>query len=141
MKRNPLTLPVSLSALLGITLFSAVLLRTFLPGLVLPRWDVPGVVLFCLPPLLTEHYFSPQARHRPVTLAFLGALNFGLMPWAAGMAAPWAALRLAAAGAVALPLGAAVFSAQRRTAPSLFAPLVWALGIYLTVQPLRSIWL
>lgn len=143
MKKSVLTLPATLTALLTLSMLAIVFVRAFWPQLILPRLDIPTMVLLCLLALLAEHWFSPQANHHYLLLAVLGAMNFGLLPFAAGLV-PWRlSLALAAAGAVILSAVTAVFSSIRHRLDSgPKAPLAGAacaLCLYLAVQALRGV--
>ena len=143
MKKSVLTLPVTLTALLALSLLAVVFVRAFFPQLILPRLDIPTMVLLCLLALLAEHWFSPRANHHYLLLAVLGAMNFGLLPFAAGFASWRHSLALAATGAVILSAVTAVFSSIRHRLDSgPKAPLAGAacaLCLYLAVQALRGV--
>ena len=48
MKKSVLTLPVTLTALLTLSMLAIVFVRAFWPQLILPRLDIPTMVLLCL---------------------------------------------------------------------------------------------
>ena len=143
MKKSVLTLPLTLTALLTLALLTIVFLRAFVPQLIFPRLDIPTMVLLCLLSLLAEHWFSPKAGHNYLLLAVLGAMNFGLLPLAAGFATWRHSLALAAAGAVILSAVTALFSAIRHRLDSgpkaPLAEAACALCLYLAVQALRGV--
>ena len=143
MKKSVLVLPVTLTVLLGLWLLAMICLRTLLPGHILPHLDIPAVALLCLGALLAEHYLAPEAEHSYLLLAVLGALHFGLLPFAAGFALWQRALALALTGALALPLTSTAFTCACRRggdrAP--LGPWVFALGWFLAVQALRGVWI
>lgn len=143
MKKSVLTLPLTLTALLTVSMLTIVFLRAFVPQFIFPRLDIPTMVLLCLLALLTEHWFSPKASHNYLLLAVLGAMNFGLLPLAAGFATWRHSLALAAAGAVILSAVTAVFcSIRHRLDSGPKAPLagvICALCLYLAVQALRGV--
>lgn len=143
MKKSVLTLPLTLTALVTLWLAAVIFLRTFLPQLIFPRWDIPTVSALCLAALLAETYLSPEARHRYMWLTVPGAVNFGLLPTAAAIV-PWQrGLIMAAVGAVLLPGLAAVFSSIRQRLASgpkaTLAPVACALCLYLAMQAFRGI--
>ncbi len=140
MKKNVLTLPLSLTALMTLALLAAVALRTMWPQMILPRLDITAVVLLCVLALVLGCYLSPHADYHYPSLAVLGAVHFGLLPVAASYV-PWpTGVLLAAVGAVVLPLSATVFaSLRRRFREAPLAPIACGLCLYLAVQALRGV--
>ncbi len=143
MKRSVLTLPLTLTALLTGWMLLSVALRTLWPQLILPRPDIPTVVLLCVVSLLMSHYLSPRAGQNYLMLALLGALHFGLLPVAAAYVAWQTGLVLGAVGALVLPLSAAVFASVRHRLASgpaaPLAPVACALCLYLASQAFRGV--
>ena len=143
MKKSELTLPLTLTALVTLLLLAAVFLRAFRPELILPRLDIPTVVLLCLIALVAEHYLSPGAVHHYGFLALLGAVIFGLLPFAASFAAWQRSLLLGGVGAAVLAgLAALLTSLCRRidTGPKApLAPVACALCLYLASQAFRGV--
>lgn len=142
-KKSVLTLPLTLTVLTSLWWLLTVFLRTFAPGLILPRMDIPTVAALCLVSLLAEAWLSPQAEHNYVVLGAVGAMLFGLLPFAAAALDWQQSLVSAAVGLVALPALAAVFAAIRqRLASGPNAPLALpacALCLYLAMQAFRGI--
>ncbi len=143
MKKSVLTLPLTLTVLVSLWWLLPVFLSALVPGLILPRLDIPTVAALCLLALLTEAYLSPGARHSYPVLALLGAVNFGLLPFAAAMLTWQRSLVLAAVGFVMLPVLAAVFASLRHRLASgpksPLAPVACALCLYLAMQALRGV--
>ena len=140
MKKSVLVLPISLAAALGLSLLAAIALRSLLPRLILPRLDIPTVVLLCLLAALADHYLAGGAEHNGLALFLLGGLCFALLPLCAG-AVPWQqALRLAVVGSAVLPLTSAALTAACRDSHGL-RPWVVALGWYLAAQAFRGVWI
>lgn len=138
MKNKTYFLNSALAALLAVALLAAVLVRTFAPIIIIPRLDVPVMMLFSLAALLADHYLAPGAGRRWVSLFLLSALSFGLLPWAACFADGLRAVKLAAVGGVVFTVTAWLYTAiQDRisTGPvSWAAPWVSALCLYLAGQ-------
>ena len=138
MKKSVLTLPATLTALLTLSMLAIVFVRAFWPQLILPRLDIPTMVLLCLLALLAEHWFSPQANHHYLLLAVLGAMNFGLLPFAACFVGAGEALKLAVLGAVVFTCVTWLFSSMMDRLSSgpaaKLAPFMSALGLYLAAQ-------
>ena len=138
MKDNRTFLNTALAVILGVGLAVCVVLRTIIPMGVLPRLDIPNMVLLSLGALLADHYFGKAASRCYLCMALLAALTFGLLPWAAGFATGMEALRLGLVGGVVFPLTTTLFtSAQDRlsTGPAAkAAPVLTAFGLYLASQ-------
>lgn len=138
MKDNRTFLNTALAVILGVGLAVCVVLRTIIPMGVLPRLDIPNMVLLSLGALLADHYFGKEEKRCYLCTALLAALTFGLLPWAAGFATGMEALRLGLVGGVVFPLTTALFtSAQDRlsTGPAAkAAPVLTAFGLYLASQ-------
>ena len=143
MKKSVLTLPLTLTGMVTLWLAAVLFLRTFLPQLIFPRWDIPTVAALCLAALVAETYLSPQADHHYVWLALLGAVNFGLLPVAAGFALWQQGLLMAAVGAVLPVFLTAVFTSLRHRLASgpkaPLAPVACALCLYLALQAFRGV--
>ena len=138
MKKQTYLLNTLLAAVLGIALLVAVLVRTFAPIVILPRLDIPNMVLLSLVALLADHYWSPNAPRCYICIPLLSALTFGLLPWAACF------VGLLQAGKLAV-VGGAVFTSTTWLFTSILdrissgparkaAPIVSAFGLYLAAQ-------
>ena len=138
MKKNMYFLNTALAIVLGIALLVCVLLRTFVPGLILPRLDIPNMVLLSLVALLADHYLARDAKRCYICIPLLSGLSFGLLPFAAGFAALTALPKLALAGCVTYLAMAWLFGQMQERLSSgpaaKAAPVLSALGLYLAVQ-------
>lgn len=138
MKKNIYFLNTALAIVLGIALLVCVLLRTFVPGLILPRLDIPNMVLLSLVALLADHYLAKDAKRCYICIPLLSGLSFGLLPFAAGFLTGWAALWTGLIGAAVFTALTFLFSsAQERlsTGPKArLAPVLTAFGLYLACQ-------
>lgn len=138
MKEKHYLLNTLLAAVLGIALVVCVLLRTYMSAVILPKLDIPAMVLLTLAALVLNHYMAPDSRRCLVCSAVLAAVTFGLLPWCAGFATVAEALKLALYGGVVFAATAWLFgSIQDRlsTGPAAkLAPVLSALGLYLAAQ-------
>ncbi len=100
MKKNTYLLNTLLAAVLGIYLLIAILVRTFFPWIILPKINVPNLVLLSLIALVLDHYLVPDAKRCYICIPVFSALAFGLLPYAAAFTTPVEALKLAVIGAV-----------------------------------------
>ena len=107
------TLNTALAAVVGLGCLAAVLYRVFLPAAVLPAVGLPAAAACSLLALAAEAYLSKGVPRRNWGLTLLlGALTFGLLPWAAGLTAGTEAVRFAVVGGAAF--GAASHVGRRR---------------------------
>ena len=122
------TLNTALAAVVGLGCLAAVLYRVFLSAAVLPAVGLPA-----------EAYLSKGVPRRNWGLTLLlGALTFGLLPWAAGLTAGTEAVRFAVVGGAAFGALTFLFTSLRErlaSGPSgRLAPLVTAGILFLACQ-------
>lgn len=138
MKNNKYFLNTALAVVVGITLAVSVLLRTFIPAVVLPQLSIPNMVLLSLAALLLDHYIAREAKRCWICIPLFAALTFGLLPYAASLAGILDALKLAAVGCVTFTATTWLYtSIQNRLASGPIAkaaPALSALGLYLASQ-------
>ena len=131
-----------LAAVLALVLLVGVLIRTFFPIVIIPRLDVPNLLLISLAVLLLERYLAPGSEHCWLCVALLAALTFGLLPWAACFTWGVRVFELAVAGGVLFTVTAWVFRSicdRISTGPAhRVAPWIGALGLYLAAQGLMG---
>ena len=68
MKNKTYILNTFLTAVLGIYLLVAVIVRTFCPQIILPKANIPNMVLVSLVALVLDHYLAPDAKRFPFFL-------------------------------------------------------------------------
>lgn len=138
MKEKTYMLNTFLALVLTAVLTVAIALRTFAPWIILPRLDIPNMVLISLFALLLDHYLAPGARRCYICIPVFSAIAFGLLPYAACLVNLMDALKLGASGCVVFTATTWLFSsAQDRisTGPAAkMAPVVTAVGLYLASQ-------
>ncbi len=127
-----------LAPVLGAALLAARVVSAFAPRIILPELDLVNLILISLVALVLDYYLAPQAERCYICIPVFSALTFGLLPLAAGFAAPMAALKLAALGAVVFTATTWVFSSMAdriSTGPAAkLAPVISAFGLYLAAQ-------
>ena len=142
MKHKTYILSTLLTALLGLALAVAVLVRTFAPNVMIPALNIPNMVLISLGALLADHYLAPGAKRCYLCIPVFSAVAFGLLPWAAAFVTPVEALKLALAGGVTFTAVTWLFSSIQERLSSgpaaKAAPLLSALGLYLAAQCLTG---
>ena len=138
MKENKFFLNTALAAVVGLALLVCVLLRAFAPAVILPRLNIPNLVLLSLAALLPDHYLAKHAKRNWLWIPVLSALTFGLLPFAAFFAGILEAGKLALIGGVVFTVCAWIFtSVQERLSSgpaAKAAPVLSALGLYLAAQ-------
>ena len=100
MKNKTYILNTILAAVLGVYLLGAVLVRTFCPAIILPKANVPNMVLVSLVALVLEHYLVPGARRCYICIPVFSAIAFGLLPFAACFVGAGEAVKLALVGGI-----------------------------------------
>ena len=137
MKDNRYIRSIALTAVLGLALAACVVTRAFAPVAVLPKLDIPNIVLLSLIALLVEFYLAGAGKCNILT-PILSALTFGMLSLASGMVEPMESMKLAVIGGVLFTLTAWIFDSvcdRLTTGPAAkAAPVLSALGIYLAVQ-------
>lgn len=138
MKRNKYFSVTALTAVLFLALAVCRIVVTFVPMAVIPKLDIPAMVLLCLVALLLSHYLAPEARRCNVLQLLLAGVAFGVLPYVAGFADPMGAVKLAVVGGIVFMACAWLFAeVQERlsTGPAAkAAPIFSALGLYLAAQ-------
>lgn len=138
MKNKTYFLNTILAAVLGLILLGAVIVRTFLPLVIIPEWSIPSMVLVSLVALLADHYIAPGAKRCYICIPVFAAVTFGLLPWAAGFSIPLEALTTGVLGGAVFTLTTLLYtSIQDRLSSgpaAKAAPVLSALGLYLAVQ-------
>ena len=138
MKNNKYFLNTALAAVVGIAMATCVLLRTFIPAIVLPQLSIPNMVLLSLVALLLDHYVAKGAKRCWWCIPVFALLTFGGLPYAASFVGVVDAWKLAAVGCVVFSAATWLFtSIQNRLASgpvAKAAPVLSALGLYLASQ-------
>ena len=138
MKNNKYFLNTALAVEVGVALAACVLLRTFIPAIVLPQLSIPNMVLLSLIALLLDHYLAPGAKRCWICIPVIGCLTFGLLPYAASFAGVLEALKLAVVGGAVFTVTTGLFTSiqdRLRSGPAAkFALILSAFGLYLASQ-------
>ena len=138
MKENRYFRNIALTGVVGLALAACMVTRTFAPMAVLPRLDIPNMVLLSLAALVVEHYRNGVGAKFSFVSCIFAALTFGILPWTAGFVTVEEALNLAILGYVVYGLTVLLFnSIQDRlsTGPAAkAAPILSALGLFLAAQ-------
>ena len=110
MKNKAYMINTILAVVVGIAMLAAVLMRTFLPQFIIPKVNIPNLVLISLAALLVDHYLAPNADRCYVCIPVFSAITFGLLPFAACVVGGAEAIELAVAGGVIFTVTTWLFS-------------------------------
>lgn len=136
------TLNTALAAVLGLTLLTMVLVRTFLPRFILPELGITDLVLISLAALLVDHYLAPGAERCYICIPLFSALTFGLLGFAALLGID-KALELTVTGGIVFTVTTWLFSSiqdRLATGPAAkAAPFMSAVGLLLAAQVMMGI--
>ena len=142
MKNKTYFLSTILAVCLAVFMLAAVLVRAFLPAFILPKPELPNVVLVSLIALVINHYVAKDTKPCYVCVAIFAVLSFGLLPFAAGYVAGVEAIKLAVVGGLTFTVLTFLFtSIQDRiaTGPArAVSPIISALCLYLASQGLMG---
>lgn len=145
MNKNLYFRNTALTAVLGAGLAVCVIIRALSPMCVLPKLDIPTMVLLSLAALLLDHYLISGEKQFCILCLPGACLSFGLLPWLTGFADGLQALKLGVVGGIVFAVTAWLFlSVQDRltSGPAAkAAPVLSALGLYLAAQCFSGIFL
>ena len=110
MKNKTYILNTFLAVVLGIYLLAAVIIRTFCPQIILPKANVPNLVLISLIALVLDHYLAPGAKRCYICIPVFAVITFGLLPYAAAFVTPAESLKLAIVGGIVFTATTWLFS-------------------------------
>lgn len=129
---------IALTVILTLALAVCRILKTCIPFGVLPKLNIPAMVLLVLAALVAEHYFCREEKCCGVLNVLTAALAFGLLPLAAGFATLGEAGKLSLIGGVTYAVTAWAFHSMMdrlSTGPAAkAAPVLSALGLLLAAQ-------
>ena len=138
MKNNKYLLNTLLAVVVLLATATMMVLRLIQPAVILPKVNIPNLVLLSLVALLADHYLAPKAGRCYICIPVLAAVTFGLLPFAAGIIGAGEILKVALVGAVVFTATTFLFtSAQDRllTGPKAEAAIVvTGIGIILAAQ-------
>lgn len=100
MKNKTYMLNTFLAAIFGIYLLICIVIRTFAPQIILPKANIPNLVLVSLVALVLDHYLNPGAKRCYICVPLFSAITFGLLPYAAAFSTPLESVKLAVVGGV-----------------------------------------
>lgn len=143
MKKSSFFLNTLLAGALTVYLAIAMLVKIYIPGIILPAVNIPNLVLLSLAVVLMEHFLTPDSKRRYWLVAVLAGLSFLALPWASGLVSGMALVKLTIVGAAVFTAVTWLFTSmcQRMASGchSAMAAVVSALGVYLASQAFAGI--
>lgn len=128
---------------LGLVCLAVILMRTFSQGTLLPRFDIPFLVLMSVIPMIIACYVKAEGNDNVLVSVLLAAVTFTVLPLAAGWDTGMSAVKMFAEGAVVFAVtDAFCTSIGRRVATGPKAPLALAANgfvLYLASQCFQNI--
>lgn len=145
MKDKKYMLNTFLAVILGIILLAMVIARTFFPAVILPKADIPNLVLVSLFALVLDHYLAPNVKRCYICIPVFSAISFGLLTFVSAYATLGEAVKLAIAGGIVFTATTWVFTAiQERlsSGPAAKASVFFsAVSLYMAAQCFAGIFL
>ncbi len=100
MKNNKYLLNTLLTLVVFIAMAVCMVVKMLQPAVILPRLNIPNMVLLCLVALLAEYYLAKENPRNYIFTALFAALTFGLLPLMAGFSCIHEFWKLGIAGGV-----------------------------------------
>ena len=138
MKNNKYLLNTLLAVVLLLAAGTMMVLRLIQPAVILPKVNVPNLVLVSLVALLANHYLAPKASRCYICIPVLAAVTFGVLPFAAGIITAGEIWKVALVGAVVFTATTFLFTSMAdrlSSGPKAHAAaFLSAFGLYLAAQ-------
>ena len=138
MKKNQYVLNTFLAVVVFLTELALMLIRTFYPAAVLPKLDIPNMVLLSLVALLAERYLAPGSYRCYICIPVMSMVTFGLLPLMAGFACVHDFWKFGLVGGVVFTVTTFLFTSMTErlsSGPKAHgAAVISALGLYLAAQ-------
>ena len=136
MKNNKYLLSVLLVLTIAVSLVVLVLVRTFLPIVILPKFSLANILLVSLVALVINYYITGKDNdYISIAVAFVAFL---LLPFVAGFVTFVEALLLAVKGVITFTAAKFIFGSilnrLEANGKNIFAPVITAFLLFLAVQ-------
>lgn len=132
-----------LAVVTGISLLAAMLIRAFLPHIILPTFDSMAILVLSLIALVLDSYIAKDRKRMYWFIPLYSALIFGVFPWVACFLTYIDTIKFGILGAVISTVVAFIFDIIKNrlsvTPATKIAPLISGFGIYLAAQCLMGI--
>lgn len=110
MKNKTYMLNTFLTAIFAVYLLICIIVRAFAPQIILPKANIPNLVLISLAALVLDHYLIHDAKRCYFCIPVFSAVSFGLLPYAAAFTTPTESLKLAVVGAAVFTMTTWLFT-------------------------------
>ncbi len=131
-------LGVLLALIFGFVMLMAMLIRGFLPSVILPKLDILALLLISLITLVLDFYLAKRSKRVYWLIPIYAFLIFGIFPWVACFLPLLTALKTSIIGAGVFTMSTFLFdSIINRLSNRPFAkltPLITAFGLFLSAQ-------
>lgn len=138
MKKNQYFLSTVLAIVVFVACAIALLVRVWLPAAVIPRLNIPNMVLLSVVALLLEHAAAPMNPRCYICIPVFSAIIFGALPLMAGFACQHDFWKYGLVGALVFTSVTFLFTSlteRLSSGPKAKAALVvCGLGMYLAAQ-------
>lgn len=138
MKDRKWLLNTLLAAVCFLALLVMVIIKTFAPAIVLPRFTVPNLALVSLAALVIDHYFSNGAKRCYIMIPVYSFLTFALLPYGACFVNALEAVKIGLTGMVIFTALTFLFTSLQDRISSgpakAVSPVVSAFCLYLALQ-------
>lgn len=138
MKDKTFFINTILAIVLGLVLLAGVLVRVFMPMVIIPELDIPNLVLISVIALVIEHYLNEQRVRSYGWILGLSCITFAVLPWVSGFVAGGGVVKIALIGGIVFTVVTWLFTSMQERIQSgkssKLTVLVCAFGIYLAAQ-------
>lgn len=138
MKDRKWILNTTLAIVCFIALLAMVIIKTFAPIIVLPRFTITNMALISLIALVLDHYIARGAKRCYILIPVFSLLTFGLLPYGACFVNAVEAVKLGVTGMVIFTVLTFLFtSIQDRISSGpakIVSPVISAFCLYLALQ-------
>ncbi len=141
MNRKSQLLAVFTASVTGVALLAAMIIRAFVPRIILPDFDATTIVSLTLSALLLDRYICGAGRRDYSFIPLYSAFIFGVFPFAASLTSPIVSLKSAVMGMVIFTVLTFLFdtvtdrlSSGADSKLKVLVPAASALGLFLAVQ-------
>ena len=138
MKERTYLLNLLLAGLVGMVCLALVLVQALLPYVLIPKAELPVLVLLTAVPLAAEHYIGAPKKREWIGSTVLAGLTFSVLPACAGVTGGMAVWQLFVYGCIVFAVTTILYTSMSRRMASgpraKAAPIVNALLLVLAMQ-------
>lgn len=143
MRKNLYLVNIILVAEIGLLCLIALVMKTFVPGVILPSFDIPLFVLLSVIPMMIKYYIAPEAEGNLWITVLMAGVTFTVLPLCAHIDMGLSAVKLLVAGTVVFGITNIIYTSIGKRIASgpygRFAPAANGLMLYLASQCLQGL--